>query len=86
MISWKLVSRGLSHVDGSGKAKMVSVAHKSVTSRIAIAQSIISMKAETVQAIRDNNNKKGDVLAVARIAGVQVKSISNIIECLYKIV
>ena len=61
----------LSHVDGAGQASMVDVGDKSVTRREARAGAFLSMQASTLQAIDENNTKKGDVLAVARIAGIQ---------------
>lgn len=64
-------SAGLSHVNQSGEARMVDVGGKSETERQARASGSIRMRAETLAAIRDNQVKKGDVLAVARIAGIQ---------------
>ena len=60
----------LTHVDESGAARMVDVSEKAVTRRIARAGGIVRMNAETLRAILDNTVKKGDVLAVARIAGI----------------
>lgn len=61
----------LSHVDDSGKARMVDVSHKKDQIRIAIASGFIRLSPGTVQLIRDNQVKKGDVLTVAQIAGIQ---------------
>ena len=61
----------LSHVDESGKANMVDVSDKAVTSREAVAVSDVRMKPETLELIINNEMKKGDVLSVARIAGIQ---------------
>jgi cyclic pyranopterin phosphate synthase len=61
----------LSHVDAAGKARMVDVSEKPVTARSATARGHIVMKPETLVAIRDNAIAKGDVLGVARIAGIQ---------------
>jgi len=61
----------LSHVDETGKARMVDVSHKRDQIRTAIAQGFIKLCAETVQLIRENQVKKGDVLTVAQIAGIQ---------------
>mgnify|MGYP002628065163 CR=1 FL=1 len=61
----------LSHIDSSGAASMVDVADKPVTRREAIATGTISMAPETVALIAENGLPKGDVLAVARIAGIQ---------------
>ncbi len=61
----------LSHTDAQGKASMVDVSDKPATVREARAQARILMRPETLEQIRDNSLKKGDVLAVARIAGIQ---------------
>jgi cyclic pyranopterin phosphate synthase len=60
----------LTHTDQSGRASMVDVSDKPVTTRTARAQGSILMEPATLAAIRDNRLKKGDVLATARIAGV----------------
>lgn len=60
----------LSHVDDSGEAKMVDVSAKAETSRTAKATGTIRMRRETLDAIMKAQVKKGDVLGVARIAGV----------------
>jgi cyclic pyranopterin phosphate synthase len=61
----------LSHVDEGGKAKMVDVSHKKDQLRIAKASGHIHMGPETIRLIKDNLVKKGDVLTVAQIAGIQ---------------
>ena len=61
----------LSHLDESGAASMVDVTDKRVTDREAIAQAELRMKPETLVLALSENNKKGDVLSVARIAGIQ---------------
>lgn len=61
----------LSHTDESGRARMVDVGDKPVQHRVATAQGWISLKPGTLELIRDNQLKKGDVLTVAEIAGVQ---------------
>ena len=59
---------------------MVDVGDKNVTQREARAEGFITMKPETLQLVQDNNLKKGDVLAVARIAGIQAaKQCSSLI-------
>src|SRR5947209_14435832 len=63
-------SSGLSHVGASGEAKMVDVTPKGVTDRVARARGSIRMQPATLEAIRSNTLKKGDVLAVARVAGI----------------
>ncbi len=61
----------LSHTDEQGKARMVDVGDKPAMIRIATAEGFISLQAETVNLIRQNEMKKGDVLTVAEIAGIQ---------------
>lgn len=61
----------LTHIDAQGNAQMVDVTAKAVTEREARAQALISMKPETLSMIVNGEHKKGDVLAVARIAGIQ---------------
>lgn len=61
----------LSHVNRAGEASMVDVSAKSPTARAARAEGRIVMSAAALQAIRDNALAKGDVLAVARVAGIQ---------------
>jgi len=65
------MSKKLSHTDEQGNARMVDVGHKSEQLRVAIASGFISLNAETVKLVKDNNLKKGDVLTVAEIAGIQ---------------
>ncbi len=60
----------LSHFNKGGAAWMVDVADKPETHRIAVAAGRISMAAETLTLIRDGGHKKGDVLGIARIAGI----------------
>ena len=60
----------LTHFDTNGNAVMVDVSEKPVTAREATAHGIITMNAEAFAAIRDGTAKKGDVLGVARIAGI----------------
>jgi cyclic pyranopterin phosphate synthase len=60
----------LSHVDSEGRARMVDVTAKSETHRVARAAGTIKMKSATLDAIRGNQVAKGDVLGVARLAGV----------------
>lgn len=70
----------LTHLDAQGHASMVDVTDKAVTSRSATAQAVVTMLPETAQLIRDGGHKKGDVLATARIAGIQAaKKCSDLI-------
>jgi len=61
----------LTHFDESGQAHMVNVGDKASTHRIAIATGKISMLSETFKMIEGGTHKKGDVLGIARIAGIQ---------------
>ncbi len=58
------------HFDAEGKAVMVDVGGKGITERTATAQGSVLMRAETLKAIQDGGHKKGDVLGVARLAGI----------------
>ena len=60
----------LSHIDEAGRVRMVDISDKDDTLRIATAKGEVVMKAETLEAIHLGLIKKGDVLAVARIAGI----------------
>ncbi len=60
----------LTHVDAKGKARMVDVTDKGDTVREAVAIAGVRMKPETLDKIRKQGLKKGDVLAVARVAGI----------------
>lgn len=62
---------GLSHLDAQGRAKMVDVGDKDVTDREAVAGATLRMKSSTLALIVSGNAPKGDVLAVARVAGIQ---------------
>jgi len=59
-----------SHFDNKGLARMVDISSKKISKRVAIASSKIFMKKNTFEMIRDGNHKKGDVLAIARIAAI----------------
>ncbi len=61
----------LTHVDENGAARMVDVGDKDITSRTATASAAITMNPSTLEMITINAHKKGDVLNVARIAGIQ---------------
>jgi cyclic pyranopterin phosphate synthase len=61
---------GLTHLDAEGHARMVDVGGKAVTAREATATGRITMSDDALTAIRDGLVKKGDVLAVARVAGI----------------
>ncbi len=61
----------LTHLDEKGQARMVDVSEKDVTKREAVAQAIVTMLPNTLTMITEGKHKKGDVLATARIAGIQ---------------
>ena len=70
----------LTHLDEAGAAHMVDVSGKAATARVAIAEGTITMSAEALSAIRDGALKKGDALAVARVAGIMAaKKTSDLI-------
>ena len=62
---------GLSHVDSAGTFRMVDVSDKPISHRTAFASGLIRMQPDTLKAIRNNALKKGDVIPVARLAGIQ---------------
>jgi cyclic pyranopterin phosphate synthase len=64
------MSNGFTHFDAEGKAIMVEVGEKSPTRRVAVARGEVRMAKATLQRILDRNVEKGDVFAVARIAGI----------------
>ena len=71
---------GLTHFDAQGQAHMVDVAAKASTHRRAVAAGRIEMQAQTLALIRSGSAKKGDVLGIARIAGIQAaKKTSDLI-------
>ena len=61
----------LTHINQQGRAQMVDVSNKTITKRVAKAQSIITMQSETLKRILKGDIHKGDVLAVAQVAGIQ---------------
>lgn len=60
----------LTHFDGEGRAHMVDVSGKAVTDRIAVAEAFVRMRPETLALVSQGTAKKGDVLGVARLAGI----------------
>ena len=60
----------LTHFDADGSARMVDVGGKPVTTRVAIAEAVLTAAPETLERIRGGSIEKGDVLAVARLAGI----------------
>lgn len=70
----------LTHFNKEGRAKMVDVTDKDITCREAVAEGIIYMNEQTIQAVIDGNIKKGDVLSVAQVAGIMAaKKTSDVI-------
>ena len=65
------MSSKLTHIDESGQARMVDVGDKPVTTRLAVARGEVKMLRSTLELIREGALKKGDVLTVAQIAGIQ---------------
>ncbi len=63
--------RRLTHTDPEGRARMVGVSDKEESQRRAVARGAIRMEPETLEAIRQERTPKGDILQVARIAGIQ---------------
>ena len=64
------MSKTLSHFDARGNAHMVDVGAKPVTERVAVAKASVIMQAATLKLIKDKKAAKGDVLAVAQLAGI----------------
>ena len=60
----------LTHLDESGRARMVDVGHKPVTAREAVAEGFVTMAADTLRAIAEERVPKGEVLGTARVAGI----------------
>ncbi len=70
----------LTHINESGEAHMVDVGAKAITERVAVATAKVEMQADTLKLIIEGGHKKGDVFAVARIAGIQAaKKCSDLI-------
>jgi cyclic pyranopterin monophosphate synthase len=64
------VTKALTHIDRGGAARMVDVSPKPATERVAVAAGFVRMSAATLDLVLSGNAKKGDVLGVARIAGI----------------
>lgn len=74
------MAQKLSHINDQGHARMVDVGQKPIQQRIAKAVGFISLSPDALDQVNENSNKKGDVLAVAEIAGVQAaKQTANLI-------
>ena len=78
--------KGLTHFDGEGRAKMVDVTEKRMTKRGATATGTIFMKQETLDLIEKNRIAKGDVVTIAKIAGIMgAKRVSELIPLTHPI-
>ena len=76
----------LTHTDANGRARMVDVSGKAPSARTAIATGAIRMSSTTLDAIRNNSLKKGDVLSVARVAGIMAaKNTASVIPLCHPI-
>jgi cyclic pyranopterin phosphate synthase len=72
--------KALTHFDQRGNAHMVDVGAKEITERVAVARASVTMQAATIKLIATNKAKKGDVLAVAQLAGIMAaKKTSDLI-------
>lgn len=77
---------GLTHLDESGKARMVDVGDKPEIERIAVARGSVLMRPETLELIKANGIEKGDVMTVARVAGIMgAKSTSQLVPMCHPI-
>ena len=76
----------LTHLDSQGRANMVDVSDKALTVREAVAEALVRMRPQTLQMITQGDHPKGDVFAVARIAGIQAaKKTSDLIPLCHPI-
>lgn len=86
MIKKEIQLETLTHLDHKGQAQMVDVSGKDVTCRKAVANATIKMNPNTYNTIYEKKNKKGDVFAAARIAGIMAaKQTSNLIPLCHNI-
>jgi cyclic pyranopterin phosphate synthase len=76
----------LSHLDARGHARMVDVGHKDISDRSATASAMVRMQPRTLRALKAGKTPKGDVLAVARVAGIQAaKRTSELIPMCHQV-
>jgi cyclic pyranopterin phosphate synthase len=76
----------LSHLDARGHARMVDVGHKDIGARSAVASGSVRMQPRTLRALKAGKTPKGDVLAVARVAGIQAaKRTSELIPMCHQV-
>ena len=77
----------LTHFDANGAAHMVNIGEKAITQRTAMAEGFISMQADTLAMVDAGTHKKGDVLGIARIAGIMAsKQTSSLIPLCHPII
>ncbi|URZ14201.1 cyclic pyranopterin monophosphate synthase MoaC [Clostridium felsineum] len=77
----------LTHFNDNGRARMVNVSEKKDTVRTAVAKGKIRLQKETIKLIKDNGIKKGDVLAVAQVAGIMgAKKTADLIPMCHNII
>lgn len=75
-----------SHIDADGRARMVDVGDKDRTTRTAAAETTVKLNKEAFRTLRDNRSAKGDVLAVANLAGIQAaKKTSELIPLCHQL-
>lgn len=74
-----MVNSKLTHVDSDGKARMVDVGDKPIQKRKAIAEGFIKLNMSTVKLIKASQIKKGDVLTIAEIAGIQAAKKTSVL-------
>ena len=67
----------LTHLNRQGRARMVDVTEKAETFRTALAEGVVRMSAETLELVRTGGTPKGDVLAVAQVAGIMAATPSG---------
>jgi len=81
-----VVAEGLTHIDASGRPRMVDVTQKPDTQREAVARGVVRMKASTLDLLKRGEVAKGDVLAVAQLAGIMAaKQTTNLIPLCHPI-
>lgn len=68
-----------SHTDDQGRARMVDVGNKPIQQRKAVAKGFIQLQPETIRLVRENEIKKGDVLTVSEIAGIQAAKQTHVL-------
>ena len=74
------------HIDDKGNTQMVDVSSKAITNRKAIASGYINLSRDALNLIKGNTNKKGDVLGIAKIAGIQAaKKTSDLVPLAHQI-